>query len=45
MSSPRIIQEIQGLQGKDNVLRRFIVNYVNITRGFKRLLNKDTPFI
>jgi hypothetical protein len=42
---PRIIRQLQGLQGKDNFLRRFIVNYANITKGFMCLLKKDTPFI
>jgi hypothetical protein len=41
---PRTIRQLQGLQGKANFLRRFIVNYANITKGFMRLL-KDTPFI
>ena len=39
-----IIRKLQGLQGKDNFLRQFIVNYANITKGFMHLL-KDTPFI
>jgi hypothetical protein len=42
---PRTIRQLQGLQGKDNFLRRFIVKYANITKGFMRLLKKDTPFI
>jgi hypothetical protein len=42
---PCTIRQLQGLQGKDNFLCRFIVNYANITKGFMRLLNKDTPFI
>jgi hypothetical protein len=42
---PRTIRQLQGLQGKSNFLRRFIVNYANITKGFMRLLKKDTPFI
>jgi hypothetical protein len=42
--SPRMIRQLQGLQGKSNFIRRFIVNYANITKGFMRLL-KDTPFI
>jgi hypothetical protein len=41
----RMIRQIQGLQGKANFLRQFIVNYANITKGFMRLLKKDTPFI
>jgi hypothetical protein len=39
------IHQLQGLQGKDNLLRRFIVNYANTTKGFMHLLNKDTLFI
>jgi hypothetical protein len=42
---PRTIRKLQGLQGKANFLRQFIVKYANITKGFMRLLNKDTPFI
>jgi hypothetical protein len=41
---PRTIRQLQGLQGKNNFLRRFIVYYATITKGFMRLL-KDTPFI
>jgi hypothetical protein len=40
----RNIHQIQGLQGKSNFLRRFIVNYSNITNGFMHLL-KETLFI
>jgi hypothetical protein len=40
-----MIIQLQGLQGKDNFLCRFIVNYANITNGFMCLLKKDTPFI
>jgi hypothetical protein len=42
---PHTIRQLQGLQGKANFLRHFIVNYANITKGFMRLLKKDTPFI
>jgi hypothetical protein len=35
---PCTIRQLQGLQGKANFLRRFIVNYANITKGFMRLL-------
>jgi hypothetical protein len=41
---PGSIRQLQGLQGKANFLRRFIVNYANITKGFMHLL-KDTPFV
>ena len=40
----RTIRQLQGLQGKSNFLRWFIMNYVNITKGFTCLL-MDTPFI
>jgi len=32
------------LQGKANFLRRFILNYAKITKGFTRLLKQNTPF-
>jgi hypothetical protein len=40
-----MIRQLQGLQGKDNFMHRFTVNYANMTKGFMRLLKKDTPFI
>jgi hypothetical protein len=42
---PHTIRQLQGLQGKDNFLHLFIVNYANITNGFMHLLKKYTPFI
>jgi hypothetical protein len=42
---PHNIRQLQGLQGKANFLRRFIVNYANLTKGFMHLLKKDTLFI
>jgi hypothetical protein len=39
------LRQLQSLQGKANFLRRFIPNYVEITRGFTRLLNKYSDFI
>jgi hypothetical protein len=33
------------LQGKANFLRRFILNYAEITRGFTRLLKKGFAFV
>ena len=42
---PRSIRQLQSLQGKSNFLRRFIVNYAKITKGFMRLLKQDTPFL
>ena len=41
----RNIRQLQALQGKDNFMRWFIVNYANLTKGFIRLLKKDTLFI
>jgi hypothetical protein len=45
MPPPRNIHQFQGLQGKANFLSQFIVNYANLTKGFMRLLKKDTSFI
>ena len=42
---PRSLSQLQSLQGKSNFLRRFIINYANITKGFMRLLKQDTPFV
>jgi hypothetical protein len=42
---PRNIRQLQGLKGKDNFLRHFIVNYANLTKFFMCRLNKDTSFI
>jgi hypothetical protein len=36
---------LQSLQGKANFLHCFIPNYAEITRGFTRLLKKDSEFI
>jgi len=44
LSPPRNIRHLQCLQGMANFLRRFVVNFSNLTRGFMRLLKKDTPF-
>ena len=41
---PRNIRHIQCFQGMANFLRRFIVNFAILTRGFMHLLNKDTTF-
>ena len=40
-----IIRKLQSLQGKSNYLRRFIINYAKITKGFMHLLKQDTPFV
>ena len=39
------IEQLQSLQGMANFLRRFIVNYSNLTKGFMCLLKKDTFFL
>ena len=38
------IRHLQCLQGMENFLRRFVVNLANLTKGFMRLLKKNTPF-
>ena len=45
LSPPRSIRQLQSLQGKSNFLRRFIVNYAKISKGFMHLLKQDTPFV
>jgi hypothetical protein len=42
---PSTLRQLQSLQGKANFLRRFIPNYAEITRGFTRLLKKDSEFV
>jgi hypothetical protein len=42
---PSSLRRLQILQGKANFLRRFIPNYAEITRGFTRLLKKDSEFV
>ena len=44
LSPPCTVHQLQSLQGKANFLRRFIANYVEITKGFMRLLKKEVPF-
>ena len=41
---PSTLCQLQSLQGKANFLRRFIPNYVEITKGFTTLLKHNTPF-
>ena len=45
MPPPHSIRQLQSLQGKSNFLRRFIVNYAKITKGFMCLLKQDIPFV
>jgi hypothetical protein len=42
---PTNLTQLQSLQGKANFLLRFICNYVEITKGFMWLLQKNIPFI
>ena len=35
---------MQSLQGKANFLRRFILNYAEVAKGFTRLLKQNVPF-
>ena len=44
LSPLKNIRHLQCLQGMENFLQRFVVNFANLTRGFMRLLKKDTPF-
>ena len=44
LSPPRNIRHLQCLQGMENFLRRFVMNFANLTRGFTCLLKKDTTF-
>jgi hypothetical protein len=42
---PSILRQLQSLQGKVNFLHRFIPNYVELTKGFTRLLKKGYDFV
>ena len=44
LSPLKNIRHLQCLQGMAKFLRRFIVNFANLTRGFMRILKKDTTF-
>ena len=44
LSPLRNIRHLQCLEGMENFLQRFVVNFSNFTRGFMRLLKKDTTF-
>jgi hypothetical protein len=41
---PSTLHQLQSLQGKANVLHRFIPNYVELTKGFTQLLKKGYDF-
>ena len=42
---PCSMKKLQSLQGKYKFLRRFIMNYSKITKGFMLLLKQNTPFV
>jgi hypothetical protein len=42
---PSTLHQLQILQGKENILRQFIPNYVELTQGFTRLLKKGYDFV
>jgi hypothetical protein len=42
---PSSLFQLQSLQGKENFLRRFIPNYVELSLGFTRLLKKGSNFV
>lgn len=44
MPPPSNLLQIQKLQGKENFLRRFIPNYIELAKGYTRLLKKEVPF-
>jgi len=41
---PASLHQLQSLQGKENFLQQFFINYVELTKGFTWLLKKDTKF-
>ena len=45
MPPPRSIRKLQSLQGKSNFLRRFIVNYAKITKGFIAYSSRTPHFM
>ena len=44
MHTPSNLLQLEKIQGKTNFLRRFIPNYVEMAKGFTRLLKKGVPF-
>ena len=42
---PQSILQLQCLEGKGNFLRNFVINYVEITKGFVHVLKKGVPFL
>ena len=45
LPAPQSILQLQRLQGKENFLCWFIVNYAEMTKGFMRLLKKGTLYL
>ena len=45
LPAPRSILQLQHLQGKEKLLCRFIVNYVEMTKGFMCLIKKGIPYL
>ena len=44
LSPPKNNRHLQCLQGMENFLQIFVVNFANLTRVFMRLLKKETTF-
>ena len=44
LHAPTNLLELQILQGKENFLYRFVLNFAEKTYSYMRLLKKDTPF-
>jgi hypothetical protein len=42
---PSTLRQLQSLQGKEKKLHQFIPNYVELTKGFTRLLKKGRDFV
>jgi hypothetical protein len=42
---PSTLRQLQSLQGKENILHRFIPNYAEMMKGFNRLLKKGDEFV
>jgi hypothetical protein len=42
---PSTLRQLQSLQGKEICFRCFIPNYVELMKGFTRLLNKGYEFV
>lgn len=42
---PSSLHQLQSLQGKFNFLHRFVPNYIDLAKGFTRLLKNGMPFV